>query len=71
MEELLKTKLCILPLSLTLLIRQDDPNLMQAQKVSLKNRGKVSTISFKPKVGGDITKIIFAQFKRLVKENNK
>jgi len=49
-------------------MRQDHPNLMQAQKVSLKNWGKVSTISFKPKVGGDITKIIFAPFKRLVKE---
>lgn len=71
MEELLKTKLCILPLSLTPLIRQDDPNLMQAQKVSLKNWKKISIINLKPKAVGDITKIIFAQFKRLVQENNK
>lgn len=40
---------------------------MQALKVSLKNREKVSIISFKPKAGGDITKIIFALFKRAVK----
>lgn len=40
---------------------------MQAQKVSLQNWGKVSTISFKPKVGADITKIIFAQFRWVVK----
>jgi len=37
----------------------------------LKNWKKISTINFNPKAVGDITKIIFAQFKRLVKENNK
>jgi hypothetical protein len=37
----------------------------------LKNWGKVGNIIFKPKVGADITKIIFAQFKWVVKENNK
>jgi hypothetical protein len=44
---------------------------MQAQKVSLNNGVKISIISLKPKVGADITKSIFAPFKRLVKENNK
>jgi hypothetical protein len=36
-------------------------------KATLQNWEKVSTISFKPKAGADITKIIFAQFKWVVK----
>ena len=71
MEELLKTKLCILPLSLTPLTRQDNPNHVQTLKVSLNNWAKISNISLKPKAGGVITTLIFAPFKRLVKENNK
>ena len=36
-------------------------------KATLQNWEKVSTISFKPKAGADITKIIFAQFKWVVR----
>ncbi len=43
---------------------------MQAQKVSLNNWVKISIISLKPKAGGVITTLIYAPFKRLVKENN-
>jgi len=50
------------------LIQQDNPNIMQAQKVSLTNWTKVSNINSKPKTGADITKIIFAQFKWVVKD---
>lgn len=37
------------------------------QKVSLPDWGKVASIHFKPKAGSDITKILFAQFKWVVK----
>jgi hypothetical protein len=37
------------------------------EKVLLSDWGKVGNISFKPKAGSDITKIIFAQFKWVVK----
>ena len=37
------------------------------QKVSLPDWGKVASIQFKPKPGSDITKILFAQFKWVVK----
>jgi hypothetical protein len=36
-------------------------------KVSLSDWGKVGHISVKPKAGSDITKILFAQFKWVVK----